>query len=45
MSSRRERTPSSAKMLPRTANVGCIEHAWLLVSDPVSQQVRTLLKS
>jgi triacylglycerol lipase len=26
-------------------NVGCIEHAWLLVSNPVSQQVRTLLKS
>ncbi|MEU7824566.1 triacylglycerol lipase [Catellatospora sp. NPDC049133] len=26
-------------------NVGCIEHAWLLVSDPVSLKVRTFLKS
>jgi triacylglycerol esterase/lipase EstA (alpha/beta hydrolase family) len=26
-------------------NVGCMEHAWLLVSDSVSQQVRSFLKS
>jgi triacylglycerol lipase len=39
--------PDSSTILSGATNtgVGCIEHAWLLVSYPVSQQVRTLLKS